>query len=51
MQQRFDRIGKQSDEDRAQQRAEQRAHAADDDHRDILDRQEQVKASTETKPR
>ena len=38
---RLDHIGKQRDEDGAEQRAEQRAHAADDDHRDILDGEEQ----------
>ena len=37
----LDDVGKQRDEDGAEQRAEQRAHAADDHHRDVLDGEEQ----------
>ena len=37
----FDDIGKEGDEDRPEQRAEQRAHAADDHHREILDGEEE----------
>ena len=38
----FDNIGKNGHEDGAEQGAKQRAHTADDDHRDVLDRQEQI---------
>ena len=38
---RLDDVGKERHEHGAEQRAEQRAHAADDDHGDVLDRQEQ----------
>src|SRR5262245_14824450 len=41
-QQRFDQIWKYGDESCAEQRTEQRTHAPDDDHRDILNRQEQI---------
>ena len=37
----LDDVGKQRDEDGAEDRAQQRAHAADDDHGHVLDRQEQ----------
>ena len=36
------RIGKNGHEGGAKQGAKQRAHTADNDHRDVLDRQEQI---------
>src|SRR5215510_13958580 len=41
-QQRLNQIWKNGDKRCAQQSAKQRTHAADYDHRDILDRQEQI---------
>ena len=39
----FDHIGKNGHEGGSKQGAKQRAHTADNDHRDVLDRQEQIK--------